>query len=110
MAGERIEQLPAASPAVTVLARWFDQRLACAWDELARLRAARQEGLSFERSDNCPCNESWGSGGFPGLAHYVDGMPVVVRPPVVTWGPAARLILNQPPVHRHTNALHPCIV
>ena len=49
-----VNKLPAASPAVTALARWFDHRLASAWDELARLRAARQEGLSFERSDELP--------------------------------------------------------
>ena len=49
-----VNKLPATSPAVTALARWFDHRLASAWDELARLRAARQEGLSFERSDELP--------------------------------------------------------
>jgi hypothetical protein len=39
---------------VVTLRRWFDHQLASAWDELAQLRAARQEGLAFDRADELP--------------------------------------------------------
>ena len=48
------DKVNTGSSAVTMLSRWFGYRLASAWDELARLRSARQEGLVFDRNDELP--------------------------------------------------------
>jgi len=47
-------KVPADAKVVVTLRRWFDHQLASAWDELAKLRAARQEGLAFDRADELP--------------------------------------------------------
>jgi hypothetical protein len=47
-------KVPAGASAVARLRRWFDHQLTSAWDELAKLRAARQEGLAFDRADELP--------------------------------------------------------
>jgi hypothetical protein len=47
-------KVPAGAPAVARLRRWLDHQLTSAWDELAKLRAARQEGLAFDRADELP--------------------------------------------------------
>jgi hypothetical protein len=47
-------QVPAEAKAVTTLRRWFNRQLADAWDELGRLRAARQTGLAFTGADELP--------------------------------------------------------
>ena len=41
--------VPEDAKAVATLRRWFNRQFADAWDELARLRTARQTGLAFRR-------------------------------------------------------------
>lgn len=43
--------VPGDAKAVATLRRWFGHQLTSAWDELARLRAARQTGLALARPD-----------------------------------------------------------
>jgi hypothetical protein len=47
-------QVPEEAKAVVTLRRWFNRQLADAWDDLGRLRAARQTGLAFTGSDELP--------------------------------------------------------
>ena len=47
-------KIPAESKAVKILRGWFDHQLASAWDEVGKLRAARQTGLGFEQADELP--------------------------------------------------------
>ncbi len=47
-------KVPGDAKVVATLRRWFDHQLASAWDELGKLRAARQEGLVFDRADELP--------------------------------------------------------
>ena len=46
--------VPEEAKAVSTLRRWFNRQLADAWDELGRLRAARQTGLAFTGHDELP--------------------------------------------------------
>lgn len=47
-------KVPGDAKVVATLRRWFDHQLASAWDDLGKLRAARQEGLAFDRADELP--------------------------------------------------------
>ncbi len=52
LVGSRL--VPEEAKAVATLRRWFNRQLADAWDELSRLRAARQTGLAIDGSDELP--------------------------------------------------------
>lgn len=47
-------KVPGGTSGVSSLRRWLDHQLSSAWDELAKLRAARQTGLAFDRADELP--------------------------------------------------------